>query len=56
MTIGSFLKTGYGFDEDQPELSCGFCTKTGDDFSSLVLSVSEKTNALDFGVRDRSPI
>ena len=53
MTVGFFLKTGYGNAEEQPERSCGFCTKTGGDFSSLVLSVLRKTNALNFRVRGR---
>ena len=45
-----YLKTGYGNAEEQPERSCGFCTETGGDFSSLVLPVLGKTNALNFGV------
>lgn len=31
-------------------------TETGGDFSSLVLPVSGKTNALNFGVRGRAPL
>lgn len=43
MTIDFFLKTGYGNAEEQSKRSCGFCTKTGGDFSSLVLPVLGKS-------------
>ena len=47
--IGFYLLTGYGYAEERPERSWGFCTKTGGNLFSLVLPVLGKTNAL--GVR-----
>ena len=54
--IGFYLLTGYGYAEERPERSWGFCTKTGGNLFSLVLPVLGKTNALNFGVRGRAPI